>query len=201
MSGRGASAAVLTELGKTANSCAHLVEIRLDAADGGTVYMTDSYRTITFGGNAYQALGHFLGYESLEESRELKVTQARLRLSGVDQTWYAQLLAKQYLGRIAVVYKAFFDGSEGLIVDPVAICQGPMDAPEIDEDPAGDKDEISVQVTSLGADIDRVAGRRTSVADQNRFFPADTAFKLCPQISGTVLGRVVAWGRPGVPAA
>lgn len=199
MSGRGATSAVLTELGKSANSVAHLVEVRLDAADGGTIYMTDSYRAITWNGNTYQALGHFLGFEQLEESRELKVAQARLTLSGVDQAWYSYLLTKHYLGRTAVVYKAFFDGNEGLIVDPFAICQGPMDAPEIDEDPTSGQNTITVQVTSLGADIDRVAGRRTSVSDQQRFFPNDTAFKLCPQVSGTLLGRSVYWGRPTIP--
>lgn len=201
MSGRGASNAVITELGKSANSCAHLVEVRLDAADGGTVYMTDSYRTVLFGGHSYFALGHFLGFEQLEESRELKVTQASIKLSGIDQSWYSYLLTKNYLGRLAVVYKAFFDASEGLIVDPFAICQGPMDAPEIDEDPTSGDNTITVRVTSLGADIDRVAGRRTSVADQQRFFPTDTAFKLCPQVSGQVLGRVVAWGVPSYPTA
>jgi hypothetical protein len=50
---RGASAAVQAEWAKAQNAPAHLVELQFDVADGGTVYVTDSYRTISYGGNSY----------------------------------------------------------------------------------------------------------------------------------------------------
>ena len=201
MSGRGASAGVLTEIGKSANKPFHLVDVAFDANDGGTVRLCDSYRSIVWNGNTYPALGHFLDYSQIEESSELRVTQAALTLSGVDQTWIAELLIHKYLGRTCTVYKAFFDANEVLLVDPFPVCQGPMDAPVVDEDPTNGTCTIAIQVTSLGADIDRIAGRRTSLADQQRFFPNDTGFKFTPQVSGLIAGRQVYWGRPGIPPA
>lgn len=197
MAQRGASAAVLTELAKSANQPIHLVQVQLDAGDGGTVYMTDAYRSISWGGNTYQALGHFLGFDGLAEASELRTTQARVTLSGVDQVWISNLLSKQYLGRTLIVYKGFLDSNEALLVDPIAILQGPMDAPAIDDDPDSGKSLITVAVTSLGADFDSPAGRHTNVAEQQALFAGDTGFKFCAQIAGQINGYQAYWGRPG----
>ena len=94
MSGRGASAAVLTEIAKSANKPFHLCSMALLPFGGGAlvyVYMTDAHRAVSFGGNSYLALGHFLTFSGLEEAAELKTTQASVSLAGVDQTLIEEL--------------------------------------------------------------------------------------------------------------
>jgi hypothetical protein len=95
------------EWAKAQNAPAHLVQLQFDAGDGGTVYITDSYRTIVFGGNSYLALGALLDFSGVNESVELRVADAQLTLQGVDQSYIATILQRQYLYRRLLVYKAF----------------------------------------------------------------------------------------------
>lgn len=201
MSGRGASAAVLTETAKGANQPFHLVQVVFDAGDGGPIYMTDLHRAVSFGGHTYLANGEFLQYEALEESAELKVTEATLSLSGVDQVWIAYLLTLQYLGRTAIVYKGFVDSSDTLIVDPIAILQGPMDAPEISEDPSSGAVKITVKVTSLGADLNAPSGFHSNLNEHQVLFPGDMGFQFAAQVAGLLASRSVFWGAQASPAA
>jgi hypothetical protein len=78
---RGATAAVQAEWAKSANEPAHLVELRFDAGDGGTIYLTDSYRSVTWNGNTYLASGDVLGFSGLQESAEMRVAEVMVQLS------------------------------------------------------------------------------------------------------------------------
>jgi len=201
MSGRGASVDVIAELAKGANQPAHLFELQFDVADGGTLYLTDSYRAISYGGNSYSAAGHLLSFSSLTESAELRITDLRAQLSGVDQTMIAQVLNKQYLDRHLVIYKAFFDvATQALIVDPIAIHNGRMDEPLIQEDPVSGSSVVQITSHDQFADFERRSGRHTNPADQNLYFPTDRAFDLVAQNAGKQ--TTLMWGvpRPGGPA-
>ena len=83
MSERGASAAMLTEIAKPANQPCHLVKVVFDDV---TTYMTDAYKTVTYGGNDYTGIGHFLGFSDIEETADLSVSSMTVSVSGVDQT-------------------------------------------------------------------------------------------------------------------
>jgi hypothetical protein len=198
MANRGASAAVQTEWAKVANQPAHLIEVRFDAGDGGTQYMTDSYRAISWGGNSYAPLGHVLSFQGISESAEMRVANASLTLSGVASTWISNLLTKNYIDRRLLVYKAFFNTStEALIVDPVAIHDGRMDEPVLQEDPSTGKCEITLASRDQFADFERLTGRHTNSIDQNLWFPADRAFDLLDQNAGRA--TAIVWGK--VPPA
>lgn len=199
MSGRGASGAVLTEIAKAANRPLHLIEAAFDVADGGAVYLSDSYRTIAWNGNSYIAMGHFLSYAQLEESRELKITQARIQLSAVDQVWIAFLINRQYIGRTLTIRKAFLDANEAVIVDPFAILIGNMDVPVIQEDPTNGQCTIALQVSSLGVDIEAPAGIHTNMGEHQSLFPGDLGLQFAAQTAALVAGRLAYWGRPGIP--
>jgi hypothetical protein len=199
MSGRGASGAVLTEIAASQNRPLHLVEAAFDVADGGTVYLSDSYRAIVWGGNSYTAFGHFLDYSSLQESRELKVTQVQIQLSAVDQVWISFLINRQYLGRILTVRKAFLDANEAVIVDPFPILAGQMDSPLINEDPTSGQCTIGLQVSSYGVDVQAPTGIHTNVGEHQSLFPGDLGLQYAAQTAALAAGRLVYWGRPGVP--
>lgn len=196
MSGRGASGAVLTEIAAPANRPLHLVEAAFDPGDGGTVYLSDSYRTIVWGGNSYVAMGHFLNFSSLEESRELKLTQAQIQLSAVDQVWISSLINRQYIARTLTIRKAFLDGNEGVIVDPFPILVGQMDAPLVSEDPTSGQCVITLQAASYGVDIEAPAGIHTNMAEHQALFPGDLGLQFAAQTAGLAAGRLVHWGKP-----
>lgn len=193
MANRGASASVQTEWAKAANEPAHLFEVRLDAADGGTQYMTDSYRSVLWNGNTYGGFGHALGFSGLVETAEVRITDASLQISGVDQTWISILLSKQYIDRRLLIYKLFFNqATELLIVDPVNIHDGRLDEPRVDEDPASGKCVVTFKSRDQFADFERLSGRHTNPNDQNLWFPNDRAFDMNAQLAGHRYDAV--WG-------
>lgn len=195
MAQRGATAAVQTEWAKAANEPAHLVEVRFDAGDGGTVYLTDSWRNVTWpaNGKTYFAQGHLLGFNGLIESADMQITDVTMQLSGVDQTWISIILGKQYIDRRLLIYKMFFNQStEQLIVDPFVLHDGRMDEPSIDEDPGSGKCVVTIKSRDVFADFERLAGRHTCPNDQNLFFPSDRAFDMNAQLVGQRLQLM--WG-------
>jgi len=197
MANRAATAAVQAEWAKAANEPAHLYEVRLDAGDGGSVYMTDSYRQVLWNGNTYGALGHALAFSGLTESAELRIADATLQLSGIDQSWISIILSKQYVDRRLLIWKLFFDqATEALMVDPVAIHDGRMDEPTVNEDPANGKCTVTIKSRDQFADFERLSGRHTNPIDQNLWFPNDRAFDLVAQNAGAQISLLWGAARP-----
>jgi len=109
MADRDATAAVITELGKSKNQPVHLIEVTVEDADGvATVsYMTDAWTNVVWNGHTYLALGHFLGFTDIEETADVQVNSLTLSLSGVDQAWISAFLSYFYIDRPVKIYKAF----------------------------------------------------------------------------------------------
>jgi hypothetical protein len=190
---RGASAAVQVEWAKSANEPAHLVELRFDSGDGGTIYLTDSYRSVIWGGNTYLANGHLLDFSGLQESAEMRVADLTVQLSAVDQVMVSAFTTKQWIDRRLLIYRMFFDQTnEALMVDPVAIHDGRMDEPRLDENPEGGTSVLTVKSTDQFADFERLSGRHTNSVEQKLFFPSDTGFDLVSALAGKQVS--LQWG-------
>ena len=101
---RNATAAFLAELAKQKSQPFHLFELVLDSE---TVRATDAPRDITWNGNTYLALSHFLEFGGVQETAELQVSTCQVTLSGVDQTLISLVLSEQYIDRRLVIYKGF----------------------------------------------------------------------------------------------
>lgn len=185
MADRGASAAVLAEIGKAANEPIHLFELYLDAE---TVRLTDAHRPLAWNGADYIALGHLLAYDGLEETAELTVTTVRVSMSGVLQDTVALVLTHDYIDRRLVIYEAFLSGA-GVVVDPVAIFDGRADSPIIDEDPDSGKCQVVLAAAQHWVDFERRPGRHTNHEEQQIWFPGDRGFEF---VSG--LNREIRWG-------
>lgn len=185
---RGASASVQTEIAKAANQPIHLFELYLD---GATTYATDAHRSIEWNGNTYPALGHFLGFEGVEESADMVISQARVSLSGVDQTLIAAVLAHEYIDRRLCIRKGFMDSAsaDAVIVDPIPIFDGRVDAPEIAEDPDARTCVVTISASSHWIDFERAPGRHTNHEEQQTWFPGDLGFEYVSQ-----LNRQIKWG-------
>mgnify|MGYP006430835895 CR=1 FL=1 len=188
MADRGSTSAFQTEVVKLKNRPVHLVQVIFDDE---TVYMTDAYKTITYGGNDYAGVGHFMGFSDIEEAAEVMVSSVTLSLSGIDKVWISKVLNKEYIDRTVKIYTAFLDDSETLIVDPVLIFEGRMDSPTISENPEGGKSSVSVSATNSWVDFSRKTGRHTNNEEQQIHFSGDKGFEFASQIVKDVI-----WGRP-----
>ena len=183
---RGASPAVLTQMGAAHNEPCHLFELYLDSE---TVRVTDAYRTITWNGNDYLAVGSFLGFDGVEESATLEVTTARISLSGVAQDVIALLLTNSFIDRRVVIYKAFLNGA-GVIVDPFEMFDGRADAPIISEDPTQGTCTVTLQAAQHWVDFQRLPGRHTNDAEEQIFFPGDKGFEFVSSLAN----KQIKWG-------
>jgi len=193
MAGRGASAAVLAEIEASSNSPCHLFEAYWPTQ---TIRLTDAHRAIVWGGNTYLASGAFLSFSGIEETADIQVSQAQVVISGVDQAWISLALSDEYLDRRLVIYKAFLDASDVLIVDPFPIHDGRMDAPIIAEDvPDGGvgtvTSTVTISSTSHFVDFQRSPGRRTNHQDSQIHFPGEKGFEFVSS-----LNREIIWGAP-----
>lgn len=185
MADRGASSAALAEIAKSANEPVHLFELYLD---GQTVRLTDAYRTISWNANDYIAAGQLIGFDGLEESTRVEVTQARVSLSGVLQDNIALVMSNNYIDRRLVIYKAFLSGA-GVVIDPIAIFDGRCDAPTIDEDPDSGKCTVTIAASQHWVDFERIPGRHTNDAEQQIHYPGDKGFQFVSN-----LNREIKWG-------
>lgn len=188
MADRDASAAVLSELAAAACQPVQLFELELDA---GTVRNCDATRNIEFDGNTFVANGHFMGFDAIEESTDLTISRVTVQLSGVDQIWVASTLQHTYVDRVLRIYKGFLDAAGALIVDPVLLFDGRVDAPAIEEDPDSGKSTVALSATSQWVDFERRPGRHTNNAEQQFHFPGDRGFAYVARIN-----RQAVWGRP-----
>ena len=187
MSDRGMSASVKTETAKAANRPFHLVAIEFSDE---TLYLTDSYKTIAFGGHDYTALGHLLGFSDIEETAELQVASMTGSLSGVNQTFISSFLSKDYLNRPIKVYKGFLDANEVVLADPVLIFDGRMDRPVIEEDSDSGDSVVTVTATNQWSDFERTPGRHTNHEEQQIWFSGDKGFAFASEVV-----KDIVWGR------
>ncbi len=182
---RGASVAFLAELVKSTNAPCFLLEVYFD---DGTVFMTDAWKAVTYGGNSYSAQGHFLNFTGLTETADLQVPSVSMSLSAVDQSWISIALTKHYIDRKIIIRKAFLDYTQALISSPVIVFQGGMDGMVVADSPGGTC-TVGITATSQWGDFERTPGRHTNSQEQQQFFPGDTFFDYCPQ-----LNKQIRWG-------
>jgi hypothetical protein len=185
--GRGATAAVLTELSKGQNRPVHLVRVYFDE---GTVAMTDCGHDLVRGGVTYSALGGLLKIAKIKEEAEVVISKMRITLDGVGPTWISYLLGRNYIDRKIDVYLALIDNAGNIIDDPVVIFDGRIDSPQISEDPRKGTATVSLSAANAWIDFTRITGRHTNHQDQQVFFPGDLGFEFTSEVE-----KDITWGR------
>lgn len=192
MSGRGLSVAMVAELDKLQNRVSHMAEVYFDDE---SVYLTDLYTNVSWGGNTYLAVGDFAGFDGVEESVDSIIQQATVSLSGVQSDWMSRVLSKQYLNRRIVVRKATHDSAWQVVVDPGTLFDGFMKRPRWSEDPDKGTCTIMIECAHNAADFDNATGRRTNDQLHRLLFPTDGFFKYAAQAD-----RQLIWGPGGTGA-
>lgn len=184
---RGMTVAYAARLAADVSVVCHLLEVELDS---GTQYITDAYRPLTWLGNTYQALGHFLEFDKIEETSALQVNDTTIQLSSVDRAYLAAFLGENYINRRARIYLALLDASFALVVDPIKVLEGRLDNPVCTDDPDAGTSTLSVRVVNQWSDWERLTGRRTNQAIQSFYFPGDLGMN-----NVSTADQKVTWGR------
>jgi len=192
-----------TEAGKASNRPVHLVKIELGCSNDITatnasecllgewtepIYVTNWSNPITWDGNEYLAVGHFMGLGNISESATLEIPSLTLSLSGVDQEYIALLLTKNYMDRPVTLHRSFVDSGSNLITTPFEIFRGTIDTTAINDDPK--TTSISISVKNHLADFQKKSGRHTNHAEMQRYFPGDNSFNQASESS-----KEIKWGR------
>lgn len=183
---RGSTAAWQTEAGAATNAPIHLVELYFDS---GTIYLTDAFIEISWGGNTYQAVGDLLGFTNIEETLSLEIPTLGLSLSGVDQTYTGLLLSEDYIDRKVNVYFAFLDSANLLVSEPVLFFSGNINSPVISEDPKAGTLTVGIEVANQLINFQQRSGRKNIHSEQIQHFPGDKGFEFSTEVT-----REIEWG-------
>jgi len=185
------TAAMVTAAQADSGDIFHLISL---AFSGGTIFLTTATHNIVFDGDTYSAVGGHLGFEAVQESRDLTGQSVRLTLDGVDQTIISPLLAQNYIGRTAKVFQGHMDSAGAVIVDPVLLFEGLLNSSftvteSRDPDSSG---TVVVRTTVLSPLVSfrQQRGIRATLASHQHHFSGDTFFKHISTISA----RKVFWG-------
>lgn len=177
----------------------HGILIRISV--NGVVYrIANTYSPITYQGEVYQALGHFLGMNEIQDDIRTTNNLLRISLSGIpadtgepDTPSYIALVLQQNIkGSLVQVWRIFFDPdtNEFLEAQTSLRFSGYINnytiTDGLDEIGMINTRTVIVQCSNVNSIIERrIAGRRTNSTDQNFFYPGDTGMDRVLAISNT----------------
>ena len=161
---------------------------------GGTVYLNSGGFDITWNGNTYTAQGDFLGFSTVSEDFDIKVGKFSIYLSAINVALTAAFIGTDFEGRRVVIRKAFLDFDPmtlSIIDSPIVIFDGQIYNVSVTE--TANSASISVECSTLFADFERTAGRKTNNGSNWIFqgVSTDTSFEK----SGFVGNTEFLWGR------
>jgi hypothetical protein len=164
---------------------------------GGADLSFDSPTAPTAGSNVYTAQGNFIGFSSLAEDFDVKVGKFSIFLSGVDRTSVQYLMENEIEGKRVVIYKAFLNFGTGgtsnlqLADTPILMFDGVIYNFAVVE--SEKSCQITIDCSSLFADFERTAGRRTS--NWSNWFYQGVKGDMCFDKAGWVGQTEFKWGR------
>jgi len=149
-------------------------------------YISNAYAPVTYLGNTYTQLGHFMGIGDIQDDLKATNNQLSLTLSGIppddgSPNYMSVVLNSNLKGSKIRIYRAFFD-----------IATGNYDATQVylrfdgyisnyslnenwDQDNLLVSNSIGIQCSNVHAIMEKqYGGRRTNDADQQYWFPGDT---------------------------
>ena len=164
---------------------------------GGVDLSFDTATAPTAGTNTYTAQGDFLGFTALTEDFDVKVGKFSIYLSGISNGFVNKLISYEVEGKRVAIYKAFLNfGVNG--TDPLALAAAPILMFDgviynfaISE--TSNSCQITIDCSSLFADFERTAGRRTN--NWSNWLYQGTKSDAAFEKSGFVGQTEFRWGR------
>jgi hypothetical protein len=177
-----------------------LIKIGVNGTD---YFIANTYNPLTWNGDTYLALGHFLGINDIQNDIKITNAQIALSLSGIPKdpselglgaysSFVDFILSEKIKGSSVKIYRAFFDpDNRELYNDQVSLrFSGYISNFTVTDNPdvntRTDSYTVVVNCSSIHAVLERrVAGRRTNSTDQKSFYPSDIGMDRVVVISNT----------------
>jgi len=168
----------------TATSIKHclLIDIVVNTT---TYYISNAYAPITYNGNTYTQLGHFMAMSEIQDDLKITNNQISITLSGIppddgSPNYMNIVLNSNLKGSAIRIYRAFFDISSGYY-NPQAVYlrySGYISNYSLNENWDQDNklvsNAIGIQCSSIHAIMEKkYSGRRTNDGDQQYWYPGD----------------------------
>jgi len=176
------------------SSIKHAMLIDLEV-NGVSYYISNAYAPITYLGNSYTQLGHFLGISELQDDLKITNNQITLNLSGLPSddggpNYMGVVLNSGIKGSKIIIYRAFYDINSGNF-NATQVYQrfnGYVSnfslSENFDVTNRTIGNNISIQCSSIHALIEkRYTGRRTNDQDQQFYFPDDVGMYRVKSLS------------------
>ena len=176
-------ALIISELAKGAFVMAHLVKFELNV----DYLFTDAMQDITDNTQTYLANGFLLGIDTISEKASVTSGSLSIQISGQNQAIISDVLNYGHLHRKVTIRRAFLDVNND-VISSIGLFTGRVEDLSIED--SQDDSVLDFGIANHWADFERVAGRQTSTASQERFFAGDKGFEFASQVY-----KKLEWGK------
>ena len=156
----------------------------------GTTYVWTGYDDISWDGQTWAGVGHFLGTSPIEETQDIRAVGAAFSLSGIPASLISLALADARQGNEVSLWIGALDDSGAVVADPYKVFSGLMDVPSIQED--GDSSTITIQVENRLIELSRPRPVRYTDRFQQHRFSGDLGFEYVAALQN----QIINWGVP-----
>lgn len=168
----------------SSTSIKHCLLIDIDV-NGTVYYISNAYSPITYNGNTYTQLGHFMGISEIQDDLKITNNQIGIQLSGLppddgSPNYMSVVLNSNIKGSNIQIYRAFFNPAVGYDATQVYLrFSGYISNYSLsenwDQDGKIASNTVGIQCSSIHAIMEKkYTGRRTNDADQQFWYPGDT---------------------------
>jgi hypothetical protein len=170
----------------------HIAGAPFYACNGGYDIEYDSPTAPTPGVITYTSQGQFIGFNTTEENIDVKVGKFTIVFSALDSNTTDVLLGNYIQGSRVVVWKAFLSKTTGQIINaPLMVFDGQIFNFNAVESPR--TATISIDCSSIFADFERTAGRKTN--NESNWAYQGIKYDTSLEKSGVVANSEYRWGR------
>jgi len=168
------TAAVLAASQGQRAEIAHLLSLAFSA---GTIRFTTGPNNVDWNGFTWSAAGSAMTFEAVNETPDPSGQRLRITLDGVQLSAISALLAQNYIGRLAVLYRAWINTGGTIIADPIILFKGYMNTPwTVSEDWDNHWAKVETEIVSPLAVFNQVRGITADKTSHQRWFAGDTFF-------------------------
>jgi hypothetical protein len=146
---------------------------------GTTLRITTHVDDISWNGQTWTGIGGTITFTSVDETTDDKGQGVEMKLSGVDTSIVAILMAQNYVGRKVSVWKAYIDFG-AIEPDPILLFVGVMNSGfEIEESMDAQPPTVTItgRIVSRLALLDQERGFRCNLQSHQHVFSDDSFFQ------------------------
>ncbi len=162
-----------------------------------TYYISNAYSPITYNGNTYTQLGHFMAMSEIQDDLKVTNNQISITLSGIppddgSPNYMSVVLNSNIKGSKIQIYRAFFNTTTGqydatqVYLRFSGYISNYSLSENWDQENKLVSNNIGIQCSSIHAIMEkRFSGRRTNDGDQKRWFTGDTGMYRVKTLADT----------------